>query len=409
MKKVLFATLVALAAFATACDPTEDGPVGGGSEVTADLKADATFVNNKANVQVVLSGSAEAEVKATLAIASDSQLKDVTVEPSTVVIAAGQTTGKAVLTLASGIEPGEYTVKVGMTVTGAKAGTDVVTVKAVVDGPDEEPSIVLDFHNYKMHCNPMWDDKPIATGSNYTMQVKFYSTHWHNYGQKEPEYDPDFDKAVYCNRLAQFCNANEKGFLYRFGDGGEPGSLRLNSGLIFDGTHDSWYVGGQKRVWATDMWHTVTVAVDPEKCYVYDNGEFLGDNPIANADGFKFERYEFGMSWDDGYGYPHAQDFHGYIAYIRFWTKTLSEEEVKESLCHVDHHAEGLAAMWEFNQDGGSIVPDVTGGGRDWDFSNVFDPDGRKMDVSEEFKAQWFDWDEDEMGPLCPDFSTVEE
>lgn len=406
MKKIFFATLVALAAFATACKDPEDGPKGG-SEVTADLKADAAFVDGKANVQVVLSAAAEAEVKATLAIASDSQLKDVTVEPSTVVIPAGQTTGKAVLTLASGLEPGEYTVKLGMTVTGAKAGTDVVTVKAVVEGPEEELPIVLNFYNYKMHCNPKWTDKPIASGSNYTMEVKFYSTHWHNYGQKEPDYDPDFANAVYCNRLAQFCNGNEYGFLYRFGDGGEPGSLRLNSKIL--GSNDNWYVGGQKRVWATDMWHTVTVAVDAETCHVYDNGELIEEKAIGTDAGFDFERYEFGMSWDDGYGYPRAQDFHGYLAYIRFWTKTLSEEEIKAGLCHVDHHAEGLAAMWEFNQDGGAIVPDVTGGGRDWNFADVYDGDGRKIDVSEEFKAQWFDWDEDEMGPLCPDFSAVEE
>lgn len=406
MKKVLFATLVALAAFATACDKPQPDPVGG-ADVIANLQADAAFVNGTANVNVVLSAAAEAEVKATLAIASDSQLKDVTVEPSTVVIPAGQTSGKAVLTLASSVPEGEYNVKVGMTVTGAKAGTDAVTVKAVVSNPNggDEPAIVLDFYNYKMHCNPMWEDNPIVSGSNYTMEVKFYSTHWHNYDQKEPEFDPDFDKKVYCNRLAQFCNSGEKGFLYRFGDGGKSGSLRVNSALF----GLDFYAGGQDRVWDTDMWHTMTVAVDAETCKVYDNGEFVGEAKMGSSTGFKFERYEFGMSWDDGYGYPRAQDFHGYLAYIRFWTKTLTEEEIKAGLCHVDHKSEGLAAMWEFNQDGGSIVPDATGNGRDWDFSNVYDGDGRQINVADEFKAQWFDWDETEMGPLCPDFSAVEE
>jgi len=313
---------------------------------------------------------------------------------------------EAVATVANGtvtaVAAGEATITV-------KAGTASASCKVTVTEPEPEPEndIALNFYNYNMHCNPMYEGNGIESGSNYTMEIKFFATHWHPYGKKDPDFDPDFDKSVYCNRLAQFCKSNEFGYLYRYGDGGSAGSLRLNSKLL-DTSDGKDYVGGQQRVWDLNMWHTVTVAVDAETCTVYDNGEVVGTIPVADADGFKFERYEFGMTWDDGYGYPRAQDFHGYLEYIRFWTKTLTQEEVKAGLCHVDHKAEGLAACWEFNQDGGTLVPDVTGNGRDWDFTQVYNADGKKVDVSEEFKGQWVDWDADEMGSaLCPEFAAA--
>lgn len=396
MKKFLFATLVALAAFATACGP-EDGPKGG-SGVTADLKADAAFVDGKANVQVVLSAAAEAEVKATLAIASDSQLKDVTVEPSTVVIPAGQTTGKAVLTLASGLEPGEYTVKLGMTVTGAKAGTDVVTVKAVVEGPEEELPIVLNVANPELSANAWLKEQ--STGAVYSFEVKFMSTEWNHFGGN-----------VYCNRFCNFEEIDEsKGIMLRFSNGdNHDGELHLTASSLLG--NEPWVRKDNKAyVWETNTWHTASFVVDGTNMSVYDNGVFLSSYPIKNnADGWTFERFELGMTWDDGSNWSSLQLFKGYLAYARFWKKALTAEEIKAGLCHVDHNAEGLASAWEFNQDGGALIPDITGGGNDMDWSKVFMMSTAKLvDKSDIIRSQWYDWDEDEMGPLCPDFSAAE-
>lgn len=401
MKKVLFATLVALAALVS-CNKN-----GGKVDPVlpeATLSAPAEFVDGSATVDVVLSAAATEEVTAKLELSGDLNADNVAFNPS-VVVKAGQAKASVKVTINPTCPDGEYNVtltlkEVKNAVLGAK---NSATIKAIVE-PAPEAEMCVDITDFNAANSVFMNEAGIVLGPNHTMQTKFFSTHWHPYGKADEEFPMSADpkKAVYCNRLVGFYNASEKGYLYRYGDGGENGSLRLNCDLLLDTSNGKDYVGGQKRVWTLGEWHVVTVATDETTCRVYDNGELVGEIPVKYATGFKFQRFDISMSWDDGYGYPEAQNFHGYLAYVRVWNKTLTESEIAANLCSVDPKAEGLVVNWKFNTDEGSKVSDQCG---NWnlDFDKALDGDGHPAPKGDAFKACWVDWDPEEHGgqPFC--------
>lgn len=400
MKKILFATFVAAAALVACTKPADPAP-----EVT--ISADKNFTNGTANGKVTLNKAAAEEVSVNLALASDSQLKDdkVSIVPALVLIPAGQLEGSFVLNTVEE-EAGDYTVKVeianakGATVGAAKVASVKLTVEA-------EALMAIDMHNYKINASFLFGEKSIATGANYTFEWKFKPYAWHEY-DKEAE-----DGHTWCNRLGQVCNADENGILVRFGDGQAQGSLRVN-GARFNTSGGADYFGRGKETWALDQWHTLSIVVDGENLTAYDNGELFGTMPLAEAGdtGFNFERMALSMEWGydaEGKDYPKGQDFHGYLEYIRFWKKALSQEEIKAGLCKVSKKAEGLESLWIFNTDSGMVIPDQVGG-RDLDYaSNAYvwynaTKGKAPAACAEAILEQWVEWDETTMGEMCPAF-----
>lgn len=402
MKKIFFATIVALAALVSCNKNNEPAK----PAVKANLTASSSFTDGKAKATVTLTEAVEADVTVELAVAADSQLGAdvVTVEPASAVIKAGETKVEFAVVLGEA-EAGDYTVKVELKSVSApvEKGESVASIKATIEA---EALMAVDMHNYKANATFLFDDNSIATGSNYTFEWKFYPYAWHEYDKTVEE--GDIKWKTYCNRLGQVSNADENGILIRYGDGGASGSLRVN-GKKYDTSNGQDYFGRNKETWALDQWHTLTIAVDAETMTVYDNGELFGTMPVVDGKGFNFERLDMSMTWGydaAGKDYPWAQDFHGYIEYIRFWNKTLTQEEVKAGLCKVAKNAEGLQSLWIFNTDSGSVIPDQVGP-RNLDYANAWvwynAVQGKATGTAEAILEQWVEWDEATMGAMCPE------
>ena len=48
---------------------------------------------------------------------------------------------------------------------------------------------------------------------------------------------------------------------------------------------------------------------------------------------------------------------------VRFWTKALSQTEIRSGMCSVNPKSEGLYGYWKFNEGSGKIAEDATGKG----------------------------------------------
>lgn len=403
MKKILFAALVAATAL-VACKKAETAP-----EVS--ISAAKSFTDGAAAGKVTLDKAAATDVSVSLALAADSQLKDdnVAIVPALVVIPAGQLEGAFKLTVGDP-EPGDYTVKVEIAkAEGANIGAaKVASVKLTVE---PENLMAVDMHNYMINASFLFGENSVATGANYTFEWKFKPYHWHHLGGKEVEEFDGQEHTTYCNRLGQVCNEDEKGILVRFGDGQADGSLRVNGSKYFvDGDGKDYFDHG-KESWELDVWHVLSIVVDGTNLTVYKDGELFGQLDVKEdgQKGFNFERMALSMEWGydaEGLDYPLGQDFHGYIEYIRFWQKALTQEEIKAGLCKVAKNAEGLASLWMFNTDSGAVIPDQVGG-RNLDYNNnayVWYKDSKTKYTrgAEAILEQWYEWDEAKDGPMCP-------
>lgn len=58
---------------------------------------------------------------------------------------------------------------------------------------------------------------------------------------------------------------------------------------------------------------------------------------------------------------------------VRFWTKAISQQQIKDNMFAVDPQSEGLEAYWKLNEGEGNIFYDATGHGNDGDIENNYD------------------------------------
>lgn len=221
---------------------------------------------------------------------------------------------------------------------------------------------VMDISDYKTNSEFHFTGDVLSINpASVTVQWKFYATKWNDYDKV----DEERGYKVWCNRLGQISNEQEKGFLFRFNDGGQKGSLRFNSDLL--GNHGAGYVGSpdgnsgnQMYIWDLNVWHVLTIVADGTNVTIYDNGEKVDEyaENIAPlfANGLSLQRFDISMTWDDGTGYDKGQAFQGYQAFTRIWSKALSADEVAASLCDVPADSEGLEIYWAWNLDEGSVV-----------------------------------------------------
>ena len=261
---------------------------------------------------------------------------------------------------------------------------------------------VLNTSNYKVNSEFHFYDNPVKINpSAFTFQAKFFATEWHDYGGKRTVGDEEYN--VWCNRLGQIGDRNEQGILIRFNDGGQKGSLRLNSNVF--GLNN--YVGGDgenQYIFSLNEWHVLTLTADGTNVCVYDNGELI--QTIAQNTGevwaeWPIERFDISMTWDDGTGYPRGQAFLGYYAYTRVWSKTLSQSEIAASLCDVTD-TEGLEIYWTWNLDGGTTVANQgKAAGYDADFTKALAAGQQSYVQAEDVEGAWTSVDEIENGTVC--------
>jgi len=265
---------------------------------------------------------------------------------------------------------------------------------------------VMDIHDYNRNSEfHFTEDKLVVDPKAVTMQWKFYADEWHDYDKTRGEGDAAYH--VWCNRLGQISNSAEKGWLLRFNDGGAKGSLRFNSDVF--GNNNSGYVGvnGDKMyIWELNKWHVLTIVADGTNVTIYDNAEKIDEYAQSTPEVFAelpIERFDISMTWDDGTGYPRGQEFLGYIAFTRIWTKALSAEQVAATLCDVEDK-DGLAVCWNWNLDEGHVVANQgsKGAAYDLDFTKALAGGQQTYVKATDIEGAWTDVNDVEgLAPVC--------
>ena len=240
-------------------------------------------------------------------------------------------------------------------------------------------------------------------GLGSTFQVKFYANQW---------------KTGAVDRLCCFETRDENpAMLVRFScDGTQPGQLRFNN--------NAWGIGGSDGVKLTDSegnpyvfeakkWHVLTMVLTPGEDNAVTVDFYHNENLInsatgkATSDAFYLQRFEFGMSWDDGSwsntGYSASQLFDGYIDYARVWTRPLSASEIAAGLCDVDPKSEGLLTYWVMDdgKDDGIIPNRAADKDYNINFGNMSEMDGNSIRKSLDLKDSFINALEETDTPLC--------
>lgn len=203
----------------------------------------------------------------------------------------------------------------------------------------------LDISNYNLYSNFIFDDALGVELPNYTCEIKVYLTE---------------DAPSRIRRLCSWTGKNEeKSNMLRFGEEGQHrNSLQWVSpgGSIVS-----------KILFTPNRWYTVSLTFDGSRYTMYVDG--AKDSELAGTSGFKFQRFEIGMSWEN---YPSSQRTQGRIAEVKLWDKALSSAEIQLGKCGVDPQSEGLVAYWKLNEGSGYIFRDATGHGYEMDWSNTY-------------------------------------
>ncbi|MBP5373353.1 MAG: hypothetical protein J6Y31_00365 [Bacteroidales bacterium] len=404
MKKIFsFSLMLAAAVCMIACEgkktePTPGGNGGGGggsTSVTATITADAAFVDGSAAVNAALSVAATATTTLSVTVADNSELPADNVEVSDILIAKNQKNGSTIISATpDGLEAaGDYNVVLNITgPEGVTVSGSPVTIKYTVTPDQIKPA----RKGKALKITPDLSKNFLFSGSTYnfltsggTFQVKFKANAWKNNAQ---------------DRLCCFETQDENpAFLIRFsGDDAEDGQLQLNANNFRIGTYSK--KDGQNYIFKTNEWHVVTIVMQPMTNYrvtisLYDNEVKLDDmastanmTTSARSDNFYLQRFELGMSWDDGSGYPELQLLDGVVDYIRVWTKQLSASEIASTLCDVPGDTEGLLVyniFGEIDADG-KVANKATAGGTTFDlnFADMKDMDGNTIKGSVDNKEK---------------------
>ena len=109
---------------------------------------------------------------------------------------------------------------------------------------------------------------------------------------------------------------------------------------------------------STNTWYHLAVVCDGVTLSLYVNGEL--DNQIAvtgkvtNLGKDKF-----------GFGNTDYLKANVKVSELRFWTKAISQTQIKENMYSIDPTTEGLEAYWKMDEGKGNAFADCTGHGYD--------------------------------------------
>lgn len=107
-----------------------------------------------------------------------------------------------------------------------------------------------------------------------------------------------------------------------------------------------------------DKWYHIALVCDASYIYMYINGEL--DNQLAvtgKVTNLSKDKFNFGNT---SYLVANAM-----VSEVRFWTKALSQVQIKENMYSVDPASDGLEAYWRLNEGKGNEFKDCTGHGND--------------------------------------------
>lgn len=118
--------------------------------------------------------------------------------------------------------------------------------------------------------------------------------------------------------------------------------------------HRSWISGGNcpgdadvvtDATLAAGEWAFITVVVNDEtrNIYLYKNCELVGQAAIGNNG--------IGLLADEGVFFVGKNDFSVKLDEVQVWTKALTEDEITASAVKADVEADGLAALYQFDEN----------------------------------------------------------
>lgn len=209
----------------------------------------------------------------------------------------------------------------------------------------------LNLSNTNMYANYIFEDEDMIELGAHTVEVKFLAHKWHT------------GTSNLISRMLGVYDKNEKGYLYRFGEGGYAVDQLQ---VLKNHPTDAEVKFGSTARFQPNTWYTLSITYDGSTTRLFVNG--VRDSESAGGSGMSFQRVELGMSWA---GYRTSQYFDGRIAELRIWNRALSTSEIQLGLCGVDKAAEGLMAYWKFDEGQGYIFNDQVGD-LDMDWSYVW-------------------------------------
>lgn len=145
-------------------------------------------------------------------------------------------------------------------------------------------------------------------------------------------------------------NVNEKiGFIYgRFE--GDVLQFKVNG-------HDGF--NAKNFVPQSNTWYHIALVCDRGTLYLYINGTLnssLAAQPFQTTAHFDKDAFIFPLVSS----YRVAEIT---MHEVRFWTKAITETQIKNNIFSTDPNTDGLEAYWRMNEDEGTILNDATGHG----------------------------------------------
>ena len=107
---------------------------------------------------------------------------------------------------------------------------------------------------------------------------------------------------------------------------------------------------------STNTWYHLAIVCDGATLSLYVNGEL--DNQIAvTGKVTNLEKNKFGL------GKTEYLKAIVKVSELRFWTKAISQTQIKENMYSIDPTTEGLEAYWKMDEGSGNDFKDYTGHG----------------------------------------------
>lgn len=273
---------------------------------------------------------------------------------------------------------------------------------------------VLDISDYNRNAEFHFYDNPLTVNTGaVTFQWKVLANDWFDYGKTHTDGSGN-EYSCWANRLGQFGNRDENGWLIRYNNGGAKGSLQVSSKVFLQGDQYVYYIDEEEEdenkqakyyIWDLDKWHVLTLVADGTNVSIYDNDHLINtfeQNVSEIWNTLDLERFDISMTWDDGTGYPKGQAFLGYLAYTRVWSKALSAAEVAATLCDVEGVDNDLQIYWAFNLPGGTTIENQgVAAGYDLDFTKALAAGQNSYVKADNIESGWTAVEDADLAAVC--------